>query len=725
MDLHCVICYEEFDLHERYPVVLPCGHTYVCVVCSKKIEICHECREPLYWTPPKPQPTITNHNNNIHRSPATSRYSRYNSRYSPSTPPHNSVVKPEKREKIPLPCPKNVVLMESIEAKQRQERLVAEQKAAKLLRKQERLRERQLKAQQRRQEKEGLRLLRDAEIGRGLVRQHSSDSQSIEVDLEECSSLLDATGDDEEELDYDDDISSSSSSALPLGDPQLINGYAALSGACGTYAVREPEGLVVLPLDPNRPKYHVMKNHDDEKKDGSQHSSTHFSSIFNKSGEDNGAANDDIGNIPSSGSAREPFSIAEGQKLQVVGVMESNEHGVYQLARGAGFVVATAKQLVKVGGPLESSCKMEGMLQSILDKQQEMERKLNEMKNLADGLKRKILLEQDKPAEVPVISIPIPKKISTEQELSSSSNHDSNNATAVSIQANLGTGQPPKTPTRPTSTIPRSPVGGSAGRDSVSTVNSTVVELGMSPRTPSQRTGNYYMGEQGEFYHSPANSCPIPSRTTAVHLDQPFLDDEAPASTGVLRYRVNSDDETSGLGWAGVLGCGTSLFGERLLDSSDPGTANNIFNTATNRNSDILRMSQNAALMQQTNAERRAAALAAVAVGSSGIGLLESSGSADSPLRRAGSFDGGGGVNFRTGMSGHSGLGKPKRDFSCDQQVNYQSADNGILQPRRRMLMSEMSQHRGAAPVRLGPRAASSQRRGTAPDTLVGCQTIR
>lgn len=369
---------------------------------------------------------------------------------------------------------------------------------------------------------------------------------------------------------------------------------------------------------------------------------------------------------------------------------------------------------------------MEGMLQSILEKQQEMERKLKEMKNLADGLKRTILLEQDKPEKVPVISAPIVKKSATERGELSSSNHDSNNAN-ISIQANLGTGPPPKTPTRPTSSFPRSPVAGSAGRESVSTVDSTVVQLGMSPRTPSQRTGNYMSEQHGEFYHSPANSCPMPTRTTAVHLDQPFLDDEVPASTGVLRYRVNSDDETSGLGWAGVLGCGTSLFGERLLDSSEPGSASNIFNTANDRNSDILRMSQTA-LMQQSNAERRAAALAAVAAGSSGyrgVGLLETSGSADSPLRRAGSFDGGGGVNFRTGMSGHSGLGKPKRDFSCDQQVSYQNADQGILQPRRRMVMSEMSQHRGAAQVRLGPRGASLQRRGTAPDTLVGCQTIR
>ena len=358
---------------------------------------------------------------------------------------------------------------------------------------------------------------------------------------------------------------------------------------------------------------------------------------------------------------------------------------------------------------------MEGMLQSILEKQQETQRKLDEITNLALGLKRNIILEQDKSEVVPVISAPPPRK--TEEELSASS-QDSNNAAAESVHAH------PTTPTRPTSSFSRSPFGpfGGSGGDSVASVNSTVVELGTSPRTPSQSRGLYNSGER--FVHSPAHSCPIPTRReTNVHLEQPFLDDEAPSSTGVLRYRVNSDDDAAGLSWAGVLGCGTSLFGERLLDSSDPGAANNIFNTSTNANSNILNMSQNA-LMQQSNAQRRAAALAAVAAGSSSYRgfLLESSGSAESPLRRGGSFDGGGTVNFRTGMSGHSGLARPKRDFSCDQQLqNY----DGVLQPRRKLLMSEMSQHRGAATVRLGPRTGLMQRRGTAPDTLLGCQTIR
>ena len=96
---------------------------------------------------------------------------------------------------------------------------------------------------------------------------------------------------------------------------------------------------------------------------------------------------------------------------------------------------------------MENSCKMEGMLKSILEKERAMEKKLKKLKDLSEGLKKDIILEQDKPEEVPVISDPIHRQ-QEEVEPSVSSARDVNTAAAVSIQANLGTGQPPKTPTR-------------------------------------------------------------------------------------------------------------------------------------------------------------------------------------------------------------------------------------------------------------------------------------
>ena len=44
---HCIICFDPFEPETNYPVVLPCGHTYVCVVCANRLDKCMECRTPL------------------------------------------------------------------------------------------------------------------------------------------------------------------------------------------------------------------------------------------------------------------------------------------------------------------------------------------------------------------------------------------------------------------------------------------------------------------------------------------------------------------------------------------------------------------------------------------------------------------------------------------------------------------------------------------------------
>mmetsp|Transcript_32562 Transcript_32562/g.36074 ORF Transcript_32562/g.36074 Transcript_32562/m.36074 type:complete len:791 (+) Transcript_32562:348-2720(+) len=47
--LHCTICFESFNLTDRTPVVLPCGHTFLCLPCSKRLTKCMECRTPLFF----------------------------------------------------------------------------------------------------------------------------------------------------------------------------------------------------------------------------------------------------------------------------------------------------------------------------------------------------------------------------------------------------------------------------------------------------------------------------------------------------------------------------------------------------------------------------------------------------------------------------------------------------------------------------------------------------
>lgn len=116
---HCCICFDEFNLSDKAPVILPCGHTYLCEPCSKRIKTCMECRTPLFWTPPpRPAPTpltpYRNNNQGIHRY-------RYRDPHQPAAPP--SPVKPQ--EPVALPIPKNVVLLAMLEAAERQTMMAA------------------------------------------------------------------------------------------------------------------------------------------------------------------------------------------------------------------------------------------------------------------------------------------------------------------------------------------------------------------------------------------------------------------------------------------------------------------------------------------------------------------------------------------------------------------------------------------------------------------------
>jgi hypothetical protein len=245
--LHCVICFEEFSQKERPPVVLPCGHTYVCLVCSKRLKRCMECREPLFWKPETPPnhaaPVIGANNMNMNMRSPHLRYVRDNrGRYvpAPPTPPHPSIMQPYLQEPLPLPIPKNLVLLGMIESAEMQ-----------------------------------------AQLRKNAQCMHPNDDASNAPEE-----------DDEPKLDRSVVIE-------------------ALTSSCGTYAVRENEGLAVLPFDPNR-EHHVdsMKGSEEEKKVEEP---------------------------------REPFSIEAGKTIQVVSVDE----GVYKLARGTGYIVASSNQLFK------------------------------------------------------------------------------------------------------------------------------------------------------------------------------------------------------------------------------------------------------------------------------------------------------------------------------------------------------------------------------------------
>jgi hypothetical protein len=372
---------------------------------------------------------------------------------------------------------------------------------------------------------------------------------------------------------------------------------------------------------------------------------------------------------------------------------------------------------------METSCKLEGMLQSVERKQREVQRQLDQINTLAVGLHEKIVLEQSQPEEFPVIE---PLKTSENAASQQEGHADENDTTADSAQPQhhqkhdpSDHHQQPTTPTKASQGDSSSPATTSVGGVELThSTDSTTVELG-APRTPGPPVGyNHHhggpylemeggSGSQGgsggggfhseQYLNSPAHSCPMPSAATP-RLEHPYIDG---TPSGLPRYRVNSDDDLYGLGWAGALGCGSALFGERLLESSRHGTAN-ILSASGN---DILALSfDDNTLLAHASTRSRAAALVAAsgATAMAGGGSGGGSGSIDSPLRSGGSFDG---VNFRTGMSGHRGLSQPKRDRNSGG-------------PRRQIRM--MSEHRGV--VGVGGGTPSLKRKTTPGESLVaGC----
>lgn len=352
---------------------------------------------------------------------------------------------------------------------------------------------------------------------------------------------------------------------------------------------------------------------------------------------------------------------------------------------------------------METSCKLEGMLQSVTRKQFEVQQQLDEINRLAKGLREKIVLEQAQPEQHPVISLPQNAHIVDGQLITT---HDTHLATVPDESH-------PTTPTKYRTVNNSSPTtGDSGGNHSTLSNTSTNVELG-APRTPgppqSSGAGPFLEMDHGsgsdsyaaydQYVNSPAHSCPMPTVNATANLSQPYIDG---TPTGLPRYRVNSDDDMYGMGWAGALGCGSTLFGERLLESSGHGTSN-ILNAAGN---DILALSfDENSLLDNASTRQRAAALAAAAGTHTGL--------QDSPLRSGGSFDG---VNFRTGMSGHSGVSQPKRNRNAHHTgMLYSSA----VLPRRQVRM--MSEHRGVAHAR-GTGPTTGLKRRTTPDTMIGSQ---
>lgn len=114
---NCVICFEEFDHEERFPMVLPCGHTYVCAICSKRLKRCMECRCPLTMkveekvNEPESPSSVRFNNRPMLRSSA-GQYRRHSFVGTTRKEPQSVITSKE----IPIPLAKNIVLLALIDS---------------------------------------------------------------------------------------------------------------------------------------------------------------------------------------------------------------------------------------------------------------------------------------------------------------------------------------------------------------------------------------------------------------------------------------------------------------------------------------------------------------------------------------------------------------------------------------------------------------------------------
>eukprot|EP00548_Thalassiothrix_antarctica_P006609 CAMPEP_0194131656 /NCGR_PEP_ID=MMETSP0152-20130528/2381_1 /TAXON_ID=1049557 /ORGANISM="Thalassiothrix antarctica, Strain L6-D1" /LENGTH=345 /DNA_ID=CAMNT_0038826513 /DNA_START=281 /DNA_END=1315 /DNA_ORIENTATION=+ len=155
---------------------------------------------------------------------------------------------------------------------------------------------------------------------------------------------------------------------------KILDGIESLVGPCGTYIVKEEDGLVVLPKDPR------IRNHE---------------------------------RTPAPESCREPFHLEKGQTVQIVNC----DDGIYKLARDDGYIMAGCSQLVKVNGPLDSSCRLEGMFNLVEARKYDLKKRLEQIERLSSGLAQRIECVRNEDPSHPIITDPPPKEENWSQDM--------------------------------------------------------------------------------------------------------------------------------------------------------------------------------------------------------------------------------------------------------------------------------------------------------------------
>lgn len=328
IQFHCVICFELFDSCDRYPIVLSCGHTFLCVVCARRLDRCMECRTSLFYPVDENQP-VNRINQPVNRTLSRSAMGSSANRRNPFSPTHDERLK-KKKDVLPvrkrLPLPKNLVLLSLIETERNSSNLV------------------------------------DLCKGIGI----SSAAQKQDVDR-----------------------------------LKVNIGVSIAIGAYGTFIVTAHDGLKIsssLPtaeIDESRTDVTVdriltkiiweFKNNsgvDESRVEDEKELKTVPQEVDQrdeKREQDiNALASIDI----SSNVNENPSRLEYGDKVQIVSFI----NGWAKLARRKGYVNFQNSELAKVGGPIDESCRVEGILHSLLQQTILMDDEREQITHLKDKL---------------------------------------------------------------------------------------------------------------------------------------------------------------------------------------------------------------------------------------------------------------------------------------------------------------------------------------------------
>jgi len=350
LSFHCIVCYDVFDSEINYPVVLACGHTYVCVNCAKRLTKCMECRISLLY-PLECDPAYhaavaaADKEEKIKASQNRKPRDRSVMQQQPNNLPPIRV-KPEDR--LRLPAPKNLVLS----------------------------------------------TLMEATIGTLAT------SQSVDLD-EQQHNQQQQQGDDDE-------------------DKRIVAGVSIVTGGCGTYAVSSKAGVTVYPWkmmaetsinsslssDETKPKDNVaiLTPRKQQQSPSSSVKSMPHPSALNHIFSDHPNQFPMVPTLESLPSLeqqektssdstteklpRSTFQLKFGDHVQVV---EMESDGWAKLARGNGYILAEhghGSELVKVGGPKDKACLLEGMMYSILRRYISLQKDQDDLIRTLESLRR-------------------------------------------------------------------------------------------------------------------------------------------------------------------------------------------------------------------------------------------------------------------------------------------------------------------------------------------------